>query len=90
MKVFLSELLEKIKSQIVRSNKYFENRTVYEIMLKNNAERGRLQTTIWRMRISCWISQATNTHSEFLFLNAITLQQYLHESTSVSHCLSCL
>jgi len=32
---------------------FFENRAVYEIMWKNIVERGRLQMTIWRMRIAC-------------------------------------
>jgi hypothetical protein len=30
----------------------FENRAVYEIMLKNIVERGRLQISVWRMRIA--------------------------------------
>ena len=35
-------------------NKHFvENRTVYEIMWKNNLELGRPRLTIWRMRIAC-------------------------------------
>jgi len=46
-------------------NKNFpENRTVYEIMWKNTVERGRSQMKIWRMRIACWISKATNTHTQ--------------------------
>jgi len=36
---------------------------VYEIMWENTVERGRPQMTIWRMRIACWITKATNTHS---------------------------
>jgi hypothetical protein len=43
-------------------------------MWKNILERGRLLTKIWRMHIACWITNATNTHSEYL------LQQCLHES----------
>jgi hypothetical protein len=43
---------------------FFENHAVYEIMWKNIVERGRPQTTIWRMRTACWITKATNTHSE--------------------------
>jgi len=44
-------------------------------MWNNSAERGMLQMTIWRIRIACWIRQATNTHSEYALLNAFTLQQ---------------
>jgi hypothetical protein len=46
---------------------------------KNNLESGRLQMTVWRMRIACWIIKATNTHSEYVILIAFTLQQLLHE-----------
>ena len=44
----------------------FENRTVYEIMWENIVERGRPQMTIWRMRIACLISRATNTRRVIL------------------------
>jgi len=44
-------------------NFFFGNRAVYEIMWKNIVERGRPQMTIWRMRISCWITKATHTHT---------------------------
>jgi hypothetical protein len=37
-------------------------------MWKNIVERGRLQLTIWRMHISCWLTKATNTHSEYVIL----------------------
>ena len=47
---------------------FFENRAVYEIMWKNIVERGRPQMTIWRMRIACWITKATNAHSECVIL----------------------
>ena len=35
-------------------------------MWKNIVERGRPQMTIWRMRIECWITKATNTHWEYV------------------------
>jgi hypothetical protein len=28
----------------------------------------RLQVTIWRKRVACWIPKATNTHSEYVIL----------------------
>jgi hypothetical protein len=37
----------------------FENR---EIMWKNMEYPDRPRMTIWRMRIACWISKATNKH----------------------------
>ena len=54
-------------------------------MWKNIVERGRLQMTIWRMRIAFWIPKATNTHSDFVILIAFPLQQQLHEQASMLH-----
>jgi len=41
--------------------------------------------TIWRMRIAYRIHKSTNTHSEYLILNAFPLQQWLHERSSMLH-----
>jgi hypothetical protein len=49
---------------------------------------------IWRMRIACWITKATNTSSEYVIIIAFTLQQWLRERVSMLrlhvHCLSCI
>jgi len=34
-------------------------------MWKNIVERFRAQLTIWRMRIACWITKSTDTHSQY-------------------------
>jgi len=47
---------------------YFENRTIYGMMWKNNVERVRAQIKIWRTRIATWQPKATNTHSESQYL----------------------
>ena len=40
--------------------------------------------TIWRMRIACWITKATNVLSEYvIFFFAFPLQQWLRERASV-------
>jgi hypothetical protein len=39
--------------------------------------------TIWRMRITCWIPNATNTHSEYVVLITFPLQQSFHERVSM-------
>ena len=49
---------------------------------------------IWGMHFACWITKATNTHSEYAILIAFVWEQWLHEHTSVLHhvniqCLSC-
>jgi len=51
-------------------------------MWKNIVEQDRLQTMVWRMRISCWITEATYTHSEYVILIAFSPQQWLQERAS--------
>ena len=34
---------------------------------KNIVESDRPQMTVWGMRIACWIPNATNTHSEYIY-----------------------
>jgi hypothetical protein len=48
---------------------FFENYAVYEIERKNTAERGKPQM-VWRMRIACWITNATDTHTEYVIFIA--------------------
>ena len=62
---------------------FFENRAVFEIMWKNILELSRPQMTIWRVRIACWITKATNTHSQYVILIAFPLQQWLHKRASL-------
>jgi hypothetical protein len=61
---------------------FFENHAVYEIMWKNVVQPGRPQMIIWRMRIACWLTKTTNTHSEYVIFIAVSLQQRLHERAS--------
>jgi len=70
---------EKSKHTFCVQYRFFENRTVYEIMWKNIGEPDSLQMIIWRMRIACWIPKATNTHSENVIFIAFPLQQRLQE-----------
>ena len=49
--------------------------------------------TKWRVRIACWIPNATNAHSEYVvILIAFPLQQLLHERASLLRytCIVCL
>jgi len=59
--MFQTKVVQKIKTHTLWSIFFFpqKNRAVYEIMWKNIAQRGRPQMTIWRMRIACWITNAT-------------------------------
>jgi len=51
-------------------------------MWENIVERGRTQMAIWRMRVACWIPNATNTHSELVIIIVFLLQQWLQERAS--------
>jgi len=42
---------------------FFLNHGVYEIRWKDIVDLERPQLTIWRMRIACWIIEATHTHT---------------------------
>ena len=55
----------------------------YEIMWKNTVELCRPQMTIWHMCITCWITKATNTHSVYVILIALPLQQWLHNHAAM-------
>jgi hypothetical protein len=39
--------------------------------------------TTWRMRNTCWITKATNTHLDYTILLALLPQQWLYERTSI-------
>jgi len=56
------EFVEEIKTHILCSISFFENRATYGVMWENIVESDRPHMTIWRMRIVCWIPKATNTH----------------------------
>ena len=51
--------------------------------------RGRLplpdrpQMAVWRMCVACWVTNTTNTHSEYVILIAFPLQQWLHGRASM-------
>jgi hypothetical protein len=64
-KRFQTNVVEKIKIHIFcLVTFFFENRAVYEIILKKDTvEPVRPQMIIWRMRIACWIPNATDKHS---------------------------
>jgi hypothetical protein len=78
-----TKFVVKIKSHILCSITFFENRGVYETMWENSVEPGGPQMTIWRMSIACWIPKVTNTHSDYVIRIAFPLQQWLHERASI-------
>jgi hypothetical protein len=84
--MFQTKVVVKIKTRILFSVTFFDNREFYEKMWQEIVEQGRPQMTIWRMRIACWIPKATNTHSVCVMLVAFALQQWLHERALVLRC----
>jgi len=52
-------------------------------MWENVVEPDRPQMTIWRVQIACWVPKAIDTHSECVMFITFTLQQWLHERTSM-------
>jgi hypothetical protein len=59
-----------MKSHIVCSATFFENRAIYEIMCKNNVEMDRPtdDNTAWHMRTVLCIPKARHKHSEYVIL----------------------
>ena len=74
--MFQTKVVEKIKTHILCSITFFLNRAVYEIMWKSIVEPDRPQITVWHMRIACWMSKTTNTHSDYIILTDFPLQQW--------------
>ena len=57
-KCFTETFRENKNTYIILNNFFPENRTVCEIMWKNVVEPDRLQMTIWRVCVACWIIKA--------------------------------
>jgi hypothetical protein len=70
-----TNVVQKTETHISLSMTLFfpESHAFYEIMQKNIVERGRPQTTIWCIRITCRITEPTDTHSEYAILTAVAL-----------------
>ena len=83
--MFLTKVVHKIKTHISCSviSPPLPNRAVYEIMWKNIVQPDRPQITIWRMRILCLITKATNAQSEYVTVLAFPRQQLPFRDSSV-------
>ena len=73
---------ENQNTRVVFSNFFFRKAFCLWDNVKNFVQPDRPQMTIWRTQIAGWIPKATNTHSEYVILIAVPLQQWLHERTS--------
>ena len=81
LKMFRTGVAEKIKTHIVCTNTFFENRAISEITWKHIVQADNPQMTIWRMRIASWIPKARNTLSDYVLL--IIFPRWLHERASM-------
>jgi hypothetical protein len=72
--MFQTEFVENMITRFIYSAFFFRNRVFYEITWKNILETGRPHMTMWRMPFACWITKATNTHTEYVILIALPRQ----------------
>jgi hypothetical protein len=85
--MFQTKVVENIKTHILCSVTFVRK----SCRLWDNVEKygsiGQVtdKNIIWRMRIACWITKATDTHSEFVILIAFPWQQWLRERASMLH-----
>jgi hypothetical protein len=77
------KVVEKIIHTFYVQYFFFENRAFYGIIQKNTVEPDRPKMTVWRMRISFWITKATNIQPEYITFIALSGQQWLHERASM-------
>jgi len=82
-KICQTKFVEKAKAHILYSITFIWKRALCEIVWKNTVKPDRPEMTIMRIRIACWITNATNTHSEYEILTALPPLQWLHEHVSI-------
>jgi hypothetical protein len=88
--MFQTKVVKEIKTHILYSvTFFFQKRAVCVLMWKNILQRGRPQMTIWRMRIACWMTKATNTHSHYVIHIGFPVQQWLHQRASILRYIGC-
>ena len=76
--MFQTKFVENIKTHILCSF-FFKSCRLWDNVEKNMVERGRSQMTVWRMRITCWISKAIDIHSDYVIRIAFLLYKCIHE-----------
>ena len=81
--IFQPKVVEKIKTHILYSVNISRKsyRLRFDVEKYGRAGQAKDGNIIRRMRITRWITKATNTHSELIILSAFPRQQCLHEGT---------
>ena len=90
--------VEKIRKHFMLNN-FFFNRAVYEILWNNYGTdiHSIDDNRIRRRRIACWITKATNTHSEYVILTVLhgnsgyakAAEYYVYTCTAVLFAYTC-
>jgi hypothetical protein len=81
--MFQKKVQKKSRHRYYVQSYFNENIAVCGIVWNKVVEPHRSQILIRLMRVACWISKATNRHSEYVILIAFPLQQWLPERPSV-------
>jgi hypothetical protein len=85
--IFQAEVVDNLKTHILCSISFFSKIVPFMRWRgKNIVQPDRPQMTTYSMSITCWITKATNTHSEYVILTAFPLQQWLQEGASILRC----
>jgi len=69
--MFQTKLERKSKHTIHVQKLLSVNRAVKGNKAENYGRTGRAQMTIRRMRVACWVTKATDTHSEYVISLAV-------------------
>jgi hypothetical protein len=79
--MFQTKVVEKIKTHILCSINFSPKscRLCDNVEKYGTARQATNNNIIRRMRFACWITKATDTHSEYVILIAFPRQQWLRE-----------
>jgi hypothetical protein len=85
MRNISDRVVEKIKTHILCSIKFFRKscRLLDNVEKYGRAGQATDDNIIRRMRVACWITKATDTHTESVILIAFPRQQCLGERASM-------
>jgi hypothetical protein len=83
--MFQTKVVEKIKTHILCSITFFRKscRLWDNVEKRGTARQATDDNIIRRMRFACWITKATDTHSDYVIFIASPRQQWLRERASV-------
>jgi len=83
--IFQTKVVENIKTRFMFNNFFLRKscRLWDNVEKYSGARQAANDNIVWHMHVVCWITKATDAHSEYVILIAFPLQQGLHKCTSV-------